>query len=99
MLLFPFLNFMLWKNVSMSTRVCMCMYVRRIYWNGMEENELIAKEARNLGLEFSDLNSVARTWNVTDTGILCLAVNESSTLKLYSISVPKQQNALLTRHI
>lgn len=99
MLLFPFLNFMLWKNVSMSTRVCMCMYVRRIYWNGMEENELIAKEARNLGLEFSDLNSVARTWNVTDTGILCLAVNESSTLKLYSVSVPKQQNALLTRHI
>lgn len=77
----------------------MCTYVRRIYWNGVEENELIAKEAKNLGLEFSDLNSVARTWNVTDTGILCLAVNESSTLKLYSVSVPKQQNALLTRHI
>lgn len=77
----------------------MCTYVCRIYSNGKEENESISKEAKNLGLEFSDFNSVARTWNVTDTGILCLAVNESSTLKLYSVSVPKQQNALLTRHI
>lgn len=31
MLLFPFLNFMLWKDVSTSTQVCMCMYVCRIY--------------------------------------------------------------------
>lgn len=77
----------------------MCMYVCQTYWTGKEENESISKEAKNLGLEFSDFNSVARTWNVTDTGILCLAVNESSTLKLYSVSVPKQQKAVLMRHI
>lgn len=69
------------------------MYVCRIYWSGKEENELISKEAKNLWLEFSDFNSVARTWNATDTGISCLAVNENSTLKIYSISAPKQQNA------
>lgn len=78
--------------------MCACTYVRvtgitrkKVSWS--------LKKARNLGLEFSDFNSVARTWNVTDTGILCPAVNECLTLKLYSISVPKQQNALLTRHI
>jgi len=99
MLLFLFLNFVLWENISVSIRVCVCMYVCWIYGNGKEENKSFSKEAKNLGLEFSDFHSIARTWNVTDTGILCLAVNESSTLKLYSISVPKQQNALLTRHI
>lgn len=31
MFLFPFLNFMLWKEVSTSTEVCMCMYVCQIY--------------------------------------------------------------------
>lgn len=37
------------------------------------------KKPRIWDFEFSDFNSVSRAWNVTDTGILCLAVNEGST--------------------
>lgn len=85
------------KNISAP--ICVCMHICQSYWKNKKESELIFKKARNLGLEFSDFNSVARTWNVTDTGILCPAVNECLTLKLYSVSVPKQQNTLLTRHI
>lgn len=37
------------------------------------------KKPRIWDFEFPDFNSVSRTWNVTDTGILCVAVNEGST--------------------
>lgn len=43
------------------------------------------KQPRIWDFEFSDFNSVSRTQNVTDTGILCLAVNEGSTEALQSL--------------
>lgn len=60
---------MLWKT-KISPSVCVCMSVCWIYWNSKKESEPILKESKNLGLEFSDFSSVARTWTVTDTGIL-----------------------------
>lgn len=95
---FFFLNFMLWKNVSMSIWWCMCMYVCWIYWNGKEENESISKKPR-----IWDLNSLTLvvwqgfgTWQIL---AYCVLLWMRARLKLYSISVPKQQSALLTRHI
>lgn len=53
------------------------------------------KKPRIWDFEFSDFNSVSRTRNVIDTGILSLAVNEGSTEALQRLC---SQTGIRTAH-
>lgn len=81
-------------SVCLHKHACACMYVGFTRM-ARKKTRRSQKKPRIWDFEFSDFNSVSRTRNVTDTGILCLAVNEGSTEALQRLC---SQTGIRTAH-